>query len=118
MRATHGSNLWERRRGSTAVMWGPEVVAMELGSMEGEGEPYFDPLGLVVYFESDRNGGVQELFRSDRASRDEPWTTPILIDELTATVGTSDACVSPDERYIMFTRNVAGEGREIYESRR
>jgi hypothetical protein len=118
-RATSSNDeIYQRTRSSPSTPWSPPTLVSELLSPVHDAEPWLHPLGTVVVFESRRNTPASDLFISTRARVTDTWSTPIEIPELNSSLDESDATLTPDLRYIMFARDVAGEGREIYESKR
>lgn len=113
--------FYYRTRSATSELWSDEMATVGLNDpLAEEQEPHLSPDGLVVYFSSDRLdiGEDHLLFRTERTTLNTPWAVPELVQGLPAGLHYTDPWVSPDERYIMFTLEILGEGREIFEARR
>jgi hypothetical protein len=119
---TSRSNTFnERSRSSTLDMWGPEMATMGLNApAEEEQEPFLSADGLVVYFSSDRLdvGANHDLFRAERTSVSTSWSIPEKVEGLPDGPHYTDPWVSPNERYMMFSRHTTAGPREIWETRR
>lgn len=77
------------------------------------------PNGLVIYYGSNRDG-TADIFRSSRASREDPWGTPVLLSRAANSVnqiGSEDfgPCLPSGESFMFFISTRAGE-RNIYRS--
>jgi hypothetical protein len=107
-------NLYQATRSSATAAWSTPVAIAELNSGASEVATWLSADGLHVYFDSERDGGPPDIYRSTRASLLSPFASPTAVTELNTAVDESDPWLSPDERYIMF---VVGPGdRQIYEA--
>lgn len=77
------SDIWRATRSSVDAPWGaPEPVAI-LNSRASEGTPELAPDGLTLWFASDRlTTGTMDVWVTQRASREEPWSTATLANGL------------------------------------
>ena len=110
---TSGETEW-----SEPVNLGPVINTAYLDQ-----NPSISGDGLSLYFASDRPGGfgMRDLYVAHRASRDDPWQTPI---DLGATVNSAADDIAPnvsaDGRMLFFASSrPGGYGRfDLYVSRR
>ena len=105
-RAVANDDIYRSTRASTADAWGAPVRVAELSSEDYDATPEISPDGLTMWFASDRTGGMPQfdIYVSTRASRSDPWGTPVLVSELTS--GDDDVAPAPsaDGLRIMFHR--------------
>jgi hypothetical protein len=77
-------DIWVSTRQSTDEPWSPPVNLTAVNSTYREAYPSISPDGLTLYFSDyfygpDRPGGLggHDLWMSTRASRNDPWSTPV-----------------------------------------
>ncbi|MBW2522582.1 MAG: PD40 domain-containing protein [Deltaproteobacteria bacterium] len=110
-----GWNLYQSTRSSTTEAWSTPSPLTELNTPQSDLEMWLSPDGLTAYYDTDSPGGTQaDIFRTTRSSVASPFETPVAVDDLNSAVSESDPWLSPDERYIMFTRGPSP--RTIYEA--
>jgi hypothetical protein len=82
--STNDYDLYEHRRATVNDLWGPERHVDEISSPSNENGPCLDAHGLVVYFTSDRPGtqGPFDIYTATRPTLDDPFSTPVRVDEL------------------------------------
>ncbi|HET9484104.1 MAG TPA: hypothetical protein VFO79_09120 [Xanthomonadales bacterium] len=78
--------------------WAPPQKLAELNTMEYETDPSISADGLDIVFASTRAGGVgsTDLYRASRQSRDQPFSTPVRIAELSTPLADQAAELSAD----------------------
>ena len=69
--------------------WGVPQTEALLSSPATDWGPHLSRDGLTLYFASNRNGGGDEMFHTERASSTSAWQAPSLV-PLTATIGVAD----------------------------
>lgn len=110
-------DLYTATRAATSAPWTNVTPIDELNTADRERQAWLAPDGLALYYDSDGAGSV-DLLLSTRASTSDLWGTPAPIVELaTLTDGESDAWLSADQRYMLFTKEDAG-GADIYQTSR
>lgn len=112
-------DLYFASRNDEGDPWDTPVLAEGLNTGFDDSQAWMSPDGLVLFFDSDRTGGQgqRDIYTASRPSRDVPFSAPTPVDELNTAESDSDAWLSPDLRYVMFTRNTPNDGpREIWEA--
>lgn len=119
--------------GATPVLWdahrtsvnGPWTMLAQLPGFSTAGytqaETWLAADGLEFWFRFNDNGTTtmsDDIYRSVRANRSDAWGPPSPVPELNTSVGEGDPHLSPDRRYIMFSRAVTPTARSIFEARR
>jgi hypothetical protein len=97
-----GYDLWMATRDSIDLPFEPPVNLTELNSAFGEGGPSISPDGLVIYFGSNREG-PSYIYEATRQSSDEPFGTPVRLDEIGALC--ANPTVSIDNRVMYFSKD-------------
>lgn len=93
-----GDQLWTFTRASPADPWGQAIHATEL---EPGAAPSLREDGLEIFFESDRDGGLLQIYRATRTSLTAPWSAPELVD-LGGLAPAGDPDISADGRTLIF----------------
>lgn len=73
-------DIWMATRAAKADPWGTPVnLGPAINSSANDGEAVLSPDGLVIFFSSDRAGGVgsYDLWMATRRSANDPWGTPV-----------------------------------------
>ena len=105
-------DIWFARRSTTASNWNePENLGPVVNSSFNDGVPKLSRDGLTLFFASDRPGGAgqRDVWMTSRASRSEPWTTPVNLGPAVNGPG-DDWCpaISPDALRLIFQSNRPG----------
>lgn len=110
-------DLYVATRLTTGSPWSIPVPIAELNTSDDEErQAWISHDGNTLYF--DTNGGLSvDIVMTTRASSAAPWQTPISVTELNTDEDESDAWLSGDQRFIMFTKNDSGIAN-IYQSSR
>jgi len=118
-------DMWRSTRENADNPWGPLVNVQEINSRYNEVFPCLSGDGLTLYFSDwyylnaagDRPGGVghHDLWMSTRASRNDPWGTPVNMG-VPLNSGNHDLCpaISHDGLTFILTSNRSG-GRGDYD---
>ncbi len=110
-------DLYVATRTSVSSPWSGATAIAELNTDDSERQAWLAPDGLTLYFDTDA-AGTDDIVVSTRAAVGLPWGPPTAVVELNSrAAGESDAWLSPNQRYMMFTRNVAGDA-DIFETSR
>jgi len=113
-------NLYESTRDSVEDPWSPPISLDELNGLDNENSAFPSADGLTLYFNSDRPGGTgdDDIYQVTRDSLVLPFGEPELVPGLNVALEDSDPWMSPDGRYIMFTRRSVAGNKQIYEAHR
>jgi len=103
-------SCWPRWQAGTLELSAPQRVA-ELASNDATSNPSLSLDGMTLYFE--RDDGNDDLFVTQRTSRDAPWGTPARIELLTTNRIESRLTPSADGMFAVFTSNRDGNP-ELY----
>jgi len=98
-------SCWPQWRAGTLALSPPQRVA-ELASSDATSNPSLSLDGLTLYFE--RNDGNDDLFVTQRTSRDAPWASPTRIEPLTTNAVESRLTPSADGMFAVFTSSRDG----------
>lgn len=97
--------------------WG-EPVALGINTPEEEATARLTADELVVYYERGPNVLAVELWTAMRASRDQPFTRPVKIEELASGTLTAMASPSGNGNALYFARLVTAAGLDLFVARR
>jgi hypothetical protein len=117
-------DIWSSRRATADGAWQPPEPVAELNSEDRETGIALSADALSLLFSSDRPGGSGglDVYRAQRARRDQPWSEPQHIpdlsspgDDLVSAVGASGAVylsrrVGEDDDYDLFVARRADDG--------
>ena len=106
-------NLYRATRASTASAWGIPESLSDLNSTADDERAWLHPEGEVIFFGSDR-GDTFDLYSAVHGSTDGSFGESLLVAELNTAAGESDPWLTPDLRFIMFSRT--GVSLDIYEA--
>ncbi len=111
-------DLYLSERASPELAWPAPMELAALHSSASDWSPMLSADKLTLYFVSYRSGGG-DLYVSHRASLDDAFDSPSLIEELTTPAAEADPWVSPDGHHLVFTTDRDHAGIEsLYESSR
>jgi hypothetical protein len=105
-------DLWVTNRATLSDLWGPPVnLGSIVNSSSRDNWPSISPDGLVLFFDSMRPGGygLEDVYMTRRATRNDPWGEPVNLGppvNTSADHGTSN--ISADGRTLYFTSNQGG----------
>jgi hypothetical protein len=111
-----GVDLYIATRMTPVDPWSTPVGIAELNTASTDTQSWLAENGLVIYFDSNRDGPDFDLYFAERSSITTPFGAPMPVTELNTTDFESDAALSADLRYIMFTVGPSAQPREIYEA--
>lgn len=80
------TDIWVARRQHVSEPFGAPEPVVELNTSKFESSPAVSADGLTLWFGSERAGGLGDvdIWRSQRSSRDEPWSPPEHVAELSS----------------------------------
>lgn len=110
-------DLFVAERGAVGDSWPVPAPLDDLNTTLSELSGWQSPDRLTIYFAGAVTGRGSDLFRARRAAPTDPWGPREALDELNTDENENDPWVSPDERYIMFSRSVDGNPRIFHASR-
>ncbi len=64
--------------------FGAAKVIPALASTGNDRDPTLTPDLLELFYSSDREGGVEHVYRSTRPTASDPWGTPVIVEEFSA----------------------------------
>jgi hypothetical protein len=105
-------DLYLSRRQSLGSPWDTPAPVAELNTTNSELGGWLRPDGLEVFFDRDGSGSGGELYHALRLDIQAPFLDVQALDELNTPFHDSDPWLSPDRRYIIFTRGPTP--RDIY----
>ena len=113
------SDLWIASRDTRNAIWSDLQPLTILNSDSGEGDPTLTADGLLLVFNSQREG-TSRLYFSSRESRTDVWSAPKPMPELDDDRGVSDAFLADEGLTIYFaSRRPGGKGdRDIWRATR
>jgi len=110
------SDIYVSTRATTNVAWGTPTLVAELSSTSTETTPEITSDGLTIYITSGRTGtlGMGDVWVSTRATRSDPWSTPIQVGELCSTV--DDAAPTPtDDQLVLVMTSPRADSAGFYD---
>lgn len=109
----HTKDIYVARRASRGDAWSAATIDTELSTLSLESTPEVSLDGLTIYFSSDRGGNV-DVWAATRASRNDRWSTPVLVPALN-TPGI-DRCATPTRDVIVMSSNRIANNVDIFMS--
>ncbi len=82
-------DIWAATRTSIDLPFGTPAPVVALNSVSSETTMKITGNGKAIYFSSDRGAAGHDIYVATRTDRDQPWTTPTRVAELSTTVGDS-----------------------------
>jgi hypothetical protein len=108
------ADVFRTVRASATDAWGIPAPVTELNTNNNDENPGIAPDGLTMWLSSDRDGDL-DIYVTTRASRGEPWSTPVRVPELSAPG--DDLGSEPARSLVRMTLYRDGP-RNLYEARR
>jgi WD40-like Beta Propeller Repeat len=97
---------------------GPPVPLRSVNSSASDLAPFVTPDELTIYFGSFRGGGSFDIFMARRASVNEDFPTPAIVNELSSSSDDAPSWVSPDGCRVLLWSSRNGGNFDIYQSAR
>ena len=74
------TDLWVTSRATTNDLWGkPENLGSNINTSSSDGRPCISHDGLELYFSSKRSDEYDQIWVTQRATKDGPWGTPVKL---------------------------------------
>jgi Tol biopolymer transport system component len=115
-------DLWVSTRRTTDDEWGtPANLGQDVNTQYHDGRPSLSSDGLLLFFNSNRPGGVgrYELWMTARTTRSDPWAEPVWVGPVVNSPHGHGAssCFSGDGRTLFFAsiRNCGFGSCDIWE---
>lgn len=113
---TGGSDIW-MAKGAGAVFFTPEELT-ELNTERSEGSVAISADELEIFVQSDREGSQDfDIWVATRAAREGPFSTPVLVPELSSSEEDQPHWLSPDGSTIFLSSDRLGDF-DLFEARR
>ena len=116
-RPTPTNDLFVTTRPAPGATWAAPVALAELNTTMDESSAYVSPDGLLVLFGSNRAGGLDDIFCTERERTEDPFGPPVRIAELATGESDRDPWISADGSYLVFARGT-GTDFDLWEVRR
>jgi len=120
-REGEGADLFSTRRETRSEPWSTAEPLTELNSAYNDWDAAFANDGLTLMFASDRSerpglSGALHIYEATRASKDVPFSAPVLLEELAAAGAVDeDPWLSNDGRHVVWSSTREGR-RQLYEA--
>ncbi len=117
---TNMLELFETTRASRAAAWGVPQHLMSLSSPAQDDNPTLSADGLELFFSSQRDGR-DEVYRATRPALDQPFSTPVVVSELSSPLDEVGTRLSRDGRTMYFAYNAVrggGQNAQIWTATR
>jgi hypothetical protein len=113
-------DIWRTTRASTRAPWGASSPVLELSTPASEVSPGISLDGLTIFLTTPGGGGTgYDFWTATRPDRASPWTTPVRVDELSATGEDTNPQISADGLSIYFASRRGGTAqRQIWTATR
>jgi Tol biopolymer transport system component len=106
-----GRDIWVAKRPTPTSPFGTPTDVTELNSTSWEHLPSFTSDGLVVFFSSDRNGGIWDIFTASRSTPTGTFSTPVTVTEVSPPASTDTGpFITPDGLTLYFVTNLTRTG--------
>jgi hypothetical protein len=111
-----GFDIYISTRPAVNALWETPARAPGINTANDELDPFIAAEGLLLFFTAEPPGsGDANLYWSARSSTADSWSAVVPLDALNSPTYDSDASLSLDMNYIMFSSTRTGDG-EIYEA--
>jgi WD40 repeat protein len=113
------SDIYRATRDSAGASWSAPVLVAELSSAASETTPEITGDGLTIFIGSGRAGslGSDDVWTATRASRDQPFGTPVQVVPLSS-AGEDAAAAPTDDALAIVLVRTNGTAFDIFESTR
>ena len=101
----YGRDIYLAGRSDPTDLWNQPQRLDAVNSALDEHNPFLDESGRTLYFDGDPDGdGDDDIYVATRSGPGAPFSTPVRIAEVSSAENDSDAWVSRDGRYMVFSR--------------
>jgi Tol biopolymer transport system component len=117
------TDIWVSTRTVATDPWGPSTMVAELSSAQNDRAPEVSVDGLTMYLASDRvgdgGGSGMRIYVSQRRTRDTPWVTPVLVQDLGTSALDEAPGIDRTELYLAFaSQRGAATGAHLFSATR
>lgn len=111
-------DIWFATRNSIAEPFGTPQPATDLNSTASETTMKITGNGKAIYFASNRAGMGHDIYFSTRTERDQPWSTPTKIDELSTSNGDWGPAAQTDQLRLVLCSGASPMEEALFVSTR
>jgi hypothetical protein len=109
-------DIYLSTRPTVNAPWGAPGLAPGVNTADDDFDPFITASGLLLFLTRSRSANDGDIYWSARRSPTEPWSAAVPLAGVNSPSYDSDASLSPDLRYIMFSSMRTGNG-DLYEAR-
>ncbi|HUS28599.1 MAG TPA: hypothetical protein VMZ53_08820 [Kofleriaceae bacterium] len=112
---SQASDIWRSLRASTSDPWAAPMNVAQLNTAADEQTPELSADGLTMFLARDTSSSTMiDIFVSTRATRNQPWSTPVLVAELASGSDDFAPATSPDQLAMVFTRGAVTVDAKLF----
>ncbi len=109
-------DIYVSTRPSLDAPWGTPTMVPGISSAVDSFDPFIAANGLLLFLTRMNSPKTGDIYWTARTSTTEPWSPAVPLDAVNSPSYDSDATLSPDLGYMMFSSMRTGNG-DIYEAR-
>jgi hypothetical protein len=111
------ADLWMSVRPSRELAFTSPVNIAELNTPAQEGGPSLSSNGLTLFFITNRDAGLPDIWAADRADAASPFAAAHPVSEVNSAADEHDPFISPDDQELFFSSNRGGS-QQLWVARR
>jgi hypothetical protein len=100
-----GADLWTASRASIDAPFGTPILFDAINGSSGDESGWVTQDGLVLIFDSIRDGSGSEIFTTSRANVGQAFAAPTHLSEVNSTANEYNVFMTLDERELFFSSN-------------
>jgi Tol biopolymer transport system component len=108
-------DIYVSTRPAADAPWGAPAAAPGLNTPDADFDPFIDASGRLLFLTRISSSNEGDIYWTARRSATEPWATAVQLATVNSPSYDSDAFLSPDLSYLMFSSMRSGNG-DIYEA--
>ena len=105
-----GFDIYVSTRPAVNAPWEAPVPAPGINTADGDADPFIAGGDLLLFLTRVGSGDRGNIYWSARRSTTEPWSPAVPLEGINAPSYDSDAALSPDLSYLMFSSMRTGNG--------